>query len=183
MAYDSTQPTNTTKLRNVGVVIRPNWVAIEDGEASFKPKAVNYNNRTPLGVPNDPAAVANTYILYCKQDTAGSPQLYGIDQNSRVSQLTCSIAPSRNATGYTFLPGGMLLEWGQTPAIASNADLIVNLPAWMAAAVYSVQITGRHNGGALVTGHVHTLQAHDFTIRNTSSVARDFYWMAIGPQG
>lgn len=182
MVYDSTQPTNTTKIRNLGVVIRPNWIAIEDGDPTFKPKSINYNNRTPLGVPNDPAAVANAYVMYCKQDSAGSPQMFGIDQNSRISQLTAAITPQKAPFGFTWLPGGLMIQWGQTAAIASNADDNVLFGSWFAANAYSVQITGRHNGGALVTGNVHTLTQAGFKLRNTSSVARDFYWIAIGPQ-
>lgn len=112
MAFDNTQPTNTTKLRNLGVVIRPNWLAIETADATFLPQAINLANRTPLGVPTDPAAIANSYILYCKQDGAGNPQLYGIDTASNILQFTSGL-PTKATTGTTFLPGGVIMKWGQ----------------------------------------------------------------------
>ena len=77
MAFDKTQPTDTTKIRNLGVVIRPNWVAIEEADSTFRPYALNLQNRTPLGVSNDPASIADTYILYEKDDGSGNPELFG----------------------------------------------------------------------------------------------------------
>ena len=88
MAFDKTQPTNQTKLRNVGTVIRPNWVAIEEADESFKPYAINFTNRNPLAASNDPSAIDDSYILYSKQSEEGEPELYGIDQEGNVVQIT-----------------------------------------------------------------------------------------------
>ena len=112
MAFDPTQPTDTTKLRLIGDVIRPNWVAIQDGESTFKPTAINLDNRT-VSVPAqvDPVAIADAYLLYCKEDVGGNPELYGINEASQVSQLTSGI-PTITNQGNTFLPGGLTLAWG-----------------------------------------------------------------------
>ena len=75
MTWDPSQPTDTTKIRNLGIVIRPNWQAIEAADSSFKPVALNLDNRTPLGVANDPTAIADAYLLYCK-DSFGYPQAF-----------------------------------------------------------------------------------------------------------
>jgi len=32
------------------------------------PQSINFNNRTPLPASNDPAAIADSYILYIKED-------------------------------------------------------------------------------------------------------------------
>lgn len=88
MAFDKTQPTDTTKIRNLGVVIRPNWVAIESAESTFRPYALNLQNRTPLAVSNDPAAIADTSILYVKDDALGNPETFAIDGSSNIVQLT-----------------------------------------------------------------------------------------------
>lgn len=187
MAYDSTQPTNTTKLRNVGVVIRPNWIAIEDGDPTFKPKAINLNNRTPLGVPNDPGAVANSYILYSKQDPAGNVQLYGIDPASRVTQMSLAVSPSSAANGYTWLAGGMLMQWGYVAALAGGGSTNVNFAALgiqnFTGAPFSIQTQVRHNGyDDNAVGCVTAGATTGFTLKNSSSHARDFYWLAIGPK-
>ena len=88
MAFDKTQPTDKTKIRTTGVVIRPNWEAIEEGDSSFRPYALNLQNRTPLGVANDPDTIADTYILYEKNDGAGNPELFGKDGSGNIVQLS-----------------------------------------------------------------------------------------------
>lgn len=88
MTFDKTQPTDTTKIRRLGEVIRPNWVAIEEGDSSFKPYAVNYQNRTPLGVSNDPSTISGSFILYTKEDGAGNPELFGKDSAGNIIQIT-----------------------------------------------------------------------------------------------
>lgn len=88
MAFDKTQPTDTTKIRNLGVVIRPNWVAIEEGDSTFKPFAVNFQNRTPLAVGNDPTTIADTSIFYVKDDGAGNPEAYIKDGSGNIMQIS-----------------------------------------------------------------------------------------------
>jgi hypothetical protein len=88
MAWDTLQPTNTTKIRNLGVVIRPNWAAIQTADSTFTPDALNFKNRTPSVVPIDPAAIATAYIAYCKEDAAGNPELFGISAASEIVQFT-----------------------------------------------------------------------------------------------
>lgn len=182
MVYDATKPANNEKIRNLGVAIRPNWQAIEEADATFKPYAINLANRTPLIVPNDPAAIANTFILYCKEDASGFPELWGIDKDSNKTQISVSVPAVSAAAGYTWLAGGMLMQWTHTGAIASGADSVQMFPITFSAAPYSVVITGRHNGGEVVSGNIHTLLLDRFTLRNTSASARDFYWIAIGPK-
>lgn len=88
MAFDKTQPTNSTKLRNIGTVIRPNWVAIEEGDSSFKPTAFNLADRDDAGIASDPTAIAKTIILYSKDDGTGRSEGYAIDPSSKISHLT-----------------------------------------------------------------------------------------------
>lgn len=88
MAWDILQPTNTTKIRNLGVVIRPNWAAIQQADSTFLPNAINFKNRTPSVVPINPAAIATSYITFCKEDGAGNPELFGISPSSQIIQFT-----------------------------------------------------------------------------------------------
>lgn len=111
MVFDPSLPANATKLRLAPGVIQDNWVAIEEAGASFKPYAINLNNRTQIGaIPNDPAAIADTYITYCKETSGGTPELYGISAAGAISQLTNG-APTVTASGNTFLPGGLIFSW------------------------------------------------------------------------
>lgn len=111
MAFDPSLPANSTKLRLAPGVIQNNWAAIEEGLSSFKPQSINLDNRTPLAVSNDPTAIPDTYITYCKDDASGNPELFGINESSQISQLTAGV-PTVTALGNTFLPGGLILSWG-----------------------------------------------------------------------
>ena len=83
MAFDKTKPANTTKLRNVGEVIRPNGNAIDTADATFKPHAINLIDRTAEGLAVDPTDISDATILYSKQDGAGDAQAYSIAHQQR----------------------------------------------------------------------------------------------------
>lgn len=122
MAWDPTQPEDTTKLRNLGVVIRPNWAAIQTGDSTFKPQALNFANRTVAGVPVDPTAIADTYITYAKTDAAGNTEMFAIDENSNVIQMTKGV-PIVDTYSSTFLPGGLIMKCAITSAIVSGSTV------------------------------------------------------------
>lgn len=115
MVFDPSLPSNSTKLRLAPDVIKNNWVAIEGGLESFKPVAINFNNRTPLSsVTDEPNAIKDTYIAFCKTDSLGNSELFGTSFKGDVSQLTqlTKGVPTVNSIGNTFLPGGLILSWG-----------------------------------------------------------------------
>lgn len=187
MPFDKSQPTNTTKIRNLGTVIRPNWDAIELGDASFKPIALNLANRTPAVVPIDPAAIANVYQLYCKEDSHGNKQIYAEDPNAKIMQITNSATPVSAVHGYTWLPGGFLMQWGYVTALAGGGSTNINFVALgiqnFTGTPFSIQTQVRHNGyDDNAVGCVTAGATTGFTLKNSSSSARDFYWLAIGPK-
>lgn len=119
MVWLITEPTDNTEIRNLGVVIRPNWVAIEEADATFLPKAINLNNRTVSGPTNDPTAITNAFLMYCKEDTSGNPELFGINEASEILQFTKGL-PTLATPGEIFLPGGLIMKWG-TVSISTTA--------------------------------------------------------------
>jgi len=121
MAWDKTLPQGSTKIRNLGDVITPNWDAIETADSTFLPQALNLADRDALAIASDPTAIADSVILYSKQDAAGNPQAYFIDPSSNVIQMTTGL-PIGAATGSSNLPGGIIIKWG--PCNANGAGLI-----------------------------------------------------------
>jgi len=107
MVWDKTLPSNTSKIRNIGVEVRPNWDAIESGDSTLKPQAINLADRTPLVAPNDPTAIAASVILYSKQDASAKPQVFGIDPDSVITQLT-GISPTYTEGANGGTAGGTL---------------------------------------------------------------------------
>lgn len=88
MAFSKIQPADTTKIRNLGTVLRANFEAQEEGDSSFEPYAINLQNRTSLGVANDPVAITDDVIHYVKDDAAGNPEAFMIDEDSNIIQLS-----------------------------------------------------------------------------------------------
>lgn len=153
MAWDAAEPQDTTKIRNLGVVIRPNWVAIEEADTTFQPKGINFTNRTVSGPTDDPTADATSVIVYSKEDASSNPQLYAIDPSSNITQIT----------GY-----GSIMAWGRfnggSGAITSQYNVTsvtrnsagnytVAFTNNLSNANYAVVVTGQMNS-AFTTGGI-----------------------------
>ena len=114
MVFEPANPTDTEELRRLGTVIRPNWVAIQQGEATFKPYSINFDNRTALVVADDPTAIADTFILYSKDASTTTPlltepELFGINENGNIIQFTMGL-PVRSTAGSSFFQE-IKMEW------------------------------------------------------------------------
>lgn len=186
MAFDRTQPTNNTKIRNLGNVIRPNWEAIEDADTTFKVKALNFANRTALGIAVNPTAIASTEILYSKSDASGNTQLYMIDPASRITQLSVSVAPLSAANGYTWLAGGMLLQWGLIDAPVGDSGNF-NFPVAFSAVPYSITLTFIRAAGASGVNVIYETSGQTTATRfrtTTAGTTGSHFarYMAIGPK-
>lgn len=118
MAFDKTFPVPTTKIRDLSTGIPNNWDAIEGADATFKPEGLNLNNRTPLVSPNDPIAISDAIVTYCKDDSNGNPQMYAIDPSNVISQLTPMINSFTDQGGDrgngTITIGQLIIAFGQT---------------------------------------------------------------------
>ena len=97
MVWDNTKPTNLEKIRNLGIVIRPNWVAIEqasngDSDADkLRIWAVNLydrNNAVVTGA-DTPTRMDDAGQVYCRNDGAEN-ELFFIDSQdpAKETQLT-----------------------------------------------------------------------------------------------
>ena len=183
MSFDATQPENTTKIRNLGEVIRPNWEAIETANSSFLPQAVNFVNRDSVspGISSDPTSIGTAYIQYCKEDSAMNPELFVRSTTGTITQMTYGDTIN-DTNGETFLPGGIILKWGSFTVNASTFDVIYTAltPALTAFpnATLNVSITKASTVGSS-SANISALSASQFTITNTNNTAI-YYFMAIG---
>jgi hypothetical protein len=90
--FNSGLPNNASKIRNYPTLLQNNFRGIEIGDATFKIWQANFPQRNLLPGPptDDPAALADTSIIYAKEDPAiaGKTELFAIDPDSDVIQLT-----------------------------------------------------------------------------------------------
>lgn len=73
MVWDQSKPSNTEKIRNLGIAIRPNWKAIEENDTAVKATSLNQwvihlIDRSTIGGANTPARIDDIGMLYCKND-------------------------------------------------------------------------------------------------------------------
>lgn len=182
MAWDATQPTDTTKLRNLGVVIRPNWEAIQTADSTFKPQALNLTDRTVAGVANDPTAIADAFIAYCKTDALGNSEFFGINDASGITQFTQGTPLLAAAESSIFLPGGLILKTG-TASFTTNAttDAITFATAFPTA-IFGVNFT-LATASTSGSGAVRTpIATTGFTVQRSTGSPNNqtYYWMAWG---
>jgi len=192
MTWDPSQPADTTKIRNLGVVIRPNWEAIEKADLSFKPQAINLNNRTqlPPEVPDNPTPIENAYITFSKEDSTGIAQLWGVDPENNISQLTSSdFLIEQN--GFVLLPPNLWFQWGRQTVTGDPAggSFVVTFPKEFGAIPFSIQVTlyqtptNSNASGGFGINNTGTITTTGFTATNFNSgvpANSTMGWMAIG---
>jgi len=175
MAWDKTQPKNTTKIRNLGEVIRPNWDAIETADSTFIPEAMNLADRD-VAVPGtvNPTAIADTIILYSKQDASSKPQLYTIDPDSVITKLTGGSLTAA-LPGKLVLPNGLTFIWGFGTASTTMTTKAFDLSGF---ATNCYHISGNCSGGTVSIGF-DLVDKTNYKVAAASGTP-NYYYFAIG---
>lgn len=135
---------------------------------------------------SDPSTAANEIARYTKLVSSVAREFLRLPSNGAVFQVS-GPAPSVGTNGYTYLPGGLLMQWG-TRAGSSSATNPVTFPIAFSAAPYyvnAIPVRASSSPGSdfttvIVTGTVTTT---GFSIGNIGSHTMvSWYWTAIGPQ-
>lgn len=174
MAWDKSQPQNTTKIRNLGEVIRPNWDAIETADSTFIPQALNLADRDAAGLASDPTALADTIIAYSKQDASSKPQLFMIDPDSVVTQLTGGSLTAATP-GKLVLPNGLTFIWGFGTASTTMTTKSFDLSGF---ANNCFHISGNCSGGTVSIGF-DLVSKTQYKVAGASGTP-NYYYFAIG---
>lgn len=178
MAFDKTQPQGSTKIRNLGDVITPNWDAIESADSTFLPQGLNLADRDSIGgLASTPTAIADAVIAFSKQDDAGKPQLFTIDPDSVISQLTGNLFTTASP-GRLLLPNGFMLIWGTETA--STAWISRTFPTFGGVVGFPnncFHISGSANGSTKIVGF--QLESKTKFKTKSTDVISAFY-LAIG---
>lgn len=88
------------------------------------------------------------------------------------------------SNGYQKLPGGLILQWGQSGAVGAGAGLVVTLPIAFPSACVNVQLTYVNTAAFAPTfgnpNQVYVLTPSQFGIFNGGAGAAEYLYMAIG---
>ena len=77
---------------------------------------------------------------------------------------------SKTANGYSYLPNGLIVQWGITASIAANTNTTVNFPITFPNACLRVVPTAENNADPVVVGvMVKTFTASNVTLRNADN--------------
>jgi hypothetical protein len=155
-------------------------------------------NSRPIGIANEGTVYTKTAattpsnnestLFYNPDNTLNEYQLTRTitTQFSKFATNTNYITPITTNGGWTFLPGGMLLQWGNINPTHNPGTTTVNFPIAFTNVPYSIQITatvissGSSNDqtAAIVSGS--TTTTNFLASTSSSGNVIGFYWMAIG---
>lgn len=195
--YNPNVPTGLIALNQDYQNIRNNFTQLN---TTYGTDHIPYDNTTSQNgyhkvvhmVPNvgNPAAVAGIGELYCRTVNDGinnDQELFYQTGAGRVILLTRNFVPTVTANGATFLPGGLILNYGRI-AISANPTLttVTFTQAYSSAAnVFSITLTRITDATSTTANEVrvseNSVTATNFKISSSSSSSsNEVYWMAIG---
>jgi hypothetical protein len=119
--------------------------------------------------------------------TTPDTQLYFLSGGGALTALTRNFQPVSLTNGYTFLPGGLIFQWGITaPSTASQTITFatsgnINFPK----NIFNIQVTANKAATATnVTTNVYvnlsSVTLDGFQILNANNGTLGYYWQALG---
>ncbi len=198
MAYQPGIPTGSVPLNQDYLNIQGNFGSLntqfnEDHVPLTSTSGIppnGYHKAVHLVPQLPPVATPGYGELYCRTTNDGystAEQLFY--QFVNASAVTINIGMTRNfaplvaTNGYTFLPGGMVLQWGQAASKSVGSAIAFNMP--FTSGPFSITLTpynfgydANSHGAPSAIGATTT----QFFISNGTAQAStyDLYWMAIG---
>lgn len=182
----------------LNTTISVNHVAMNDSSGNQgKHKFVQMPTQGTSTATGAPATNNSEVAIYARSETgqdSGNINLYYRIQNQAVHAgtdilLTRFVTPSRtDATGVTFLTGGLIMQWGFKTVSASSSRVVT----WNVApqivfpnATLNIQVTPFRPAASPGTTFGFwiddaSITTSGFTIINNSGHGFGFYWMAIG---
>lgn len=145
-----------------------NFNATGDG----KHKYIQFPNQSSV-----PTGAAGEMLIY-SDTTSGQSDLWYKRNNGTEIQLTGK-DPVKSASGYTFLAGGMLMQW-KLVASPSDGDA-VSFPIAFSGTPYSLQLTAQRNGTSAGDVNGTSLTASGFTLKLGSNSNSGVWVLAVGP--
>lgn len=170
-----------TNFTQLNTIFADNHYAFNDATVALRGK-----HRTVILQQQaaDPATTAQQGALYTKEYSS-SPNLYWRRKSSGDAILmTANYTPLKAEDGYTFLPGGLLLQWGNDH-VNGELNTNINFPVAFKGVPYSISVTLFRSSGSTTPQAFYVVNspaptASRFTVWKSGG-GQDFTWMAIGP--
>lgn len=193
MSYTPNVPVSGQSLGNSRPIINQNFQTIQTvfdiNHVDFNVSGAGKHNliQIPTAQSASPGTIAGEIALYSK-NVSGVPQLFFQKQNIAAAgadiQMTTNVDPVALEGGTSFLPGGLILQWGKA-ANGGAGTTIVGFNSAFPNNVFNVSVTPISAGATYPTLTFGTrfldLATFGITASASNQVQYPFiYWMAIG---
>lgn len=134
--------------------------------------AAGINGAIPVGLQG------NGWETLYASTTAGTGELWFVRGATATGiQLTGPGTPSATTQGYTFLPGGIIYQWGfqTTIATSGNVDFTISPNIAFPNNVFVGVLTPKYNSGIGIP-----ISANVYAIDNAEFITSGFDWIKIG---
>jgi hypothetical protein len=161
--------TNTVSISNLIAVDHIGFNVPEGGLH----KQVTMNNQTPPGIGTGDG------VFFASLNNSNS---YPAWQNALGPIAMMTNPPLQNATGYSPLPGGMLIQWGIGTTTGTNTLILFGTSfslLGVAANPYTVVCTPQSSVAAGIFA-VTAVSSVNFNFQRAAVANYSFYWIAIG---
>lgn len=148
-----------------------------------------HNKVSLIQQASDPVALTTAPILYAKSTTSNTVNndIYferASNDGSAVVQLTTTkVNPLASASGSSFLPGGIMIQWGSQSFVGTQ-NPTVTFPTAFPNACFNIQLSLFNSGYTSATvapvNVILSVSTSGFTARVNQSGNATWYWMAIG---
>ena len=191
----STRSTINTNFQQIDVVNSVNHEAFSTADKG-KHKFLQMPERIQAEIPTTAANEGGVYTkvatnpaesnLFFRGESNGKE--YQLTRSDQANNLTFATdtnydagPPSLNG-GWTFLPGGMILQWGVSNNVASTNSQVFTFPIPFPTNVFNIQLTPFTGNTGITSFYVASgFSTSSFTaIKNNNSFSTKFMWQAIG---
>jgi len=95
-------------------------------------------------------------------------------------RLDLDFRNSRSTNGYTYLPNGIIFQWGVASNVGGNSTQVVTLPITYPNAIWTTQATAGTTADIFEPVHSYSQTTSSITVRNSNSPTVNIYWFTIG---
>jgi hypothetical protein len=148
----------------------------------FSTTTTNPTKNQPVVAPAATAGYGQLFGAEINDGINTDQALYYLSGGNRLTQLTRNVQPVTAPNGYTFLPGGLLFQWGasSTGPTPGTTPTSFNIAF---TSVYNVTVTPNGSLGVSPTPGLKSVTIGtpgSFIINNSSNQVFTFLWTAIG---
>lgn len=140
----------------------------------------------PHAIPSAISGIGQFFTQTINDGINSDQALYYLSGGNRQVQLTRNFQPTNGINGSSFLPGGLILNWGTATINTLGTPTNITFNQAVTSGVYSITIGCINTGGNSPSANNvfikdGSVTNSGFTVTNSSSgTVTKIYWMAIG---